>query len=72
MSNLVNQPTALPTRKVFVGAAVAVVTGIVQALFVDLSTLLPQFGTYAEILEPFVPVAIGYCASYLVHDKANT
>ena len=67
---LVNQPTAAPTRKVFIGAITAVVTAGLQHTVVGIAgdvSWLSWLGN-AEVMTG-LPIIAGYGVSYLMKER---
>jgi hypothetical protein len=66
---LINQPSALPTRKVAAGTlAGAVTAGLVAALRAyrpDLAEMV------SPLIEQLVPVAVAFVASYMTKERAS-
>lgn len=63
----VNQPSALPTRKLTAAMASASIAGIVKAFVIN---SWPQFAD-PVIWEP-LPYVIGFAVGWLVKDRPNT
>jgi len=67
---LVTQPTAAPSRKMFIGACAGLATGVVLLVADDVAANVEFLGKYMDLLKVFAPVGVGYLISYITRDSA--
>lgn len=71
MADLVTQPSALPTRKVFIGALAGLVTAAVQSWAADAAATVPQLSWLGgDVATAALPILVGYGVSYVIKDRA--
>jgi uncharacterized protein YacL len=69
MADLINQPSAMPTRKVAAGTIGAAITaGLIAALRVYKPELIDFAG---PLIEQFVPVLVGFVSAYMTRNRAE-
>ena len=70
MTELVNQPTAAPSRKVFNGAVTAIVTAGLQHTVVALAGDVPALSWLGQdAVLTALPIIAGYAVSYYMAER---
>ncbi len=66
----IDQPNALPTRKMFWGAMTALATGVALQFLDDAAAQMQMIGPYADQLKTFAPIGVGFGIGYFTKERA--